>query len=27
MVIGTGSRTSRTTTDQFAGEYLVIKLG
>lgn len=27
MVIGTGSRTSQTTTDQFAGEYLVIKLG
>jgi hypothetical protein len=26
-VLGTGSRTSRTNTDQFAGEYLVIKLG
>lgn len=25
-VLGTGSRTSQTNTDQFAGEYLVIKL-
>jgi len=27
MVLGTGSRTSNTVTDQFAGDYVIVKLG